>query len=114
MPKFLELQCCECETKKKFVDAKDVTFQKWRIVAWNVSTANPIVACDKCILPWEASKHTKNFGEDKKESEPIEIESTDPECSDGQKISKTRETKKVKSKKSNEKKRIQKRNKSTN
>ena len=114
MSKFLELQCCECETKKKFVDAKDVTFQKWRIVAWNVSTANPIVACNKCILPWEAPRHTKNFDEDKKEPEPVEIGSTDPERNSVEKISKTRRTKKVKSKKINEKKRIQKRNKSTN
>ena len=110
MSKFLELQCCECETKKKFVDAKDVTFQKWSIIAWNVSTSNPTIVCTKCILPWEKPRHTKDFKEDKNETKSVNVESTKSECD--QKISKNHRAKKTKPKKINEKKRIQKRNKS--
>lgn len=99
MSKFLELQCCECEAKKKFVDAKDVSFQKWRIIGWNVGTTNPIVACDKCVLPWEKPSKT----EYKKSFDPIDVEEED------KKISKPVKKKKTK----NEKKRISKRNKST-
>lgn len=42
------VECCECGKKDKFGDAKDVQFAKWRILAWNVKTAEPVVVCNEC------------------------------------------------------------------
>jgi len=98
MSKLLDLQCCECDTKKKFVDVRDIKFQNWRVIGWNVSTAQPIIACNKCVLPWEKSTHKQNFDGDK-----IEEVIDKPKNKVAKKVSKK--------KKPNEKKRIQKRNK---
>jgi hypothetical protein len=37
-----------CETKGSFDDAKDVTYSKWKIIAWNVNTSEPKCVCPKC------------------------------------------------------------------
>jgi len=110
MAKFIELQCCECETKQKFVDVKDITFQKWRIIAWNVSASLPIVACSKCVLPWERSNSTRNLSTDKEGTEPVDDKRQGGDNKENSENSRKKRVK-TKSKKSNEKKRIQKRSK---
>lgn len=42
------LGCMICGKKEQFIDAKDIQVSKWRIMAWNVKTADPIVMCNKC------------------------------------------------------------------
>lgn len=50
----LEVSCAYCDRKEKFVDNKDITYNKWHIIGWNVATAHAIVVCDKCPAPfWE-------------------------------------------------------------
>ena len=56
MPKDLELRCALCDEKKRFVDAKDVTFRQWNIIGWNVNSGNPIVSCTECGVPWRKEK----------------------------------------------------------
>lgn len=42
------LECCECGKRESFGDAKDIIFAKWKIIAWDVKTADPKCVCDKC------------------------------------------------------------------
>ena len=41
-------QCVVCNKKENFEDAKGITFNKWKILAWSVGKNEPIVVCDKC------------------------------------------------------------------
>jgi len=49
--------CAICGTKNTFGDAKDVTYAKWKIIAWIVNTAEPKVVCDKCEYFPRKKKH---------------------------------------------------------
>lgn len=37
-----------CGKKEYFCDSKDITFAKWRIIAWKVEKGEPYVVCPKC------------------------------------------------------------------
>ena len=42
------LECLECGKKESFGDTHDISQSKWRILAWNVKTAEPMCVCEKC------------------------------------------------------------------
>jgi len=42
------VECVECGKKEKFGDAKDVSYAKWRILAWVVPSGEPRVVCPDC------------------------------------------------------------------
>lgn len=44
----MKLECAECGKKDSFGDVKDIQFVKWRIIAWNVATVQPIIRCPEC------------------------------------------------------------------
>lgn len=44
----IKVNCMVCETNASFDDAKDVTYSKWKIIAWNVNTSEPKCVCPKC------------------------------------------------------------------
>jgi hypothetical protein len=46
--KNLTVECLECGKKETFGDAKDLTFAKWRILAWTVPTGEPKAMCPDC------------------------------------------------------------------
>ena len=48
----IKVVCTYCDRKDSFGDYKDITYNRWHIVAWNVADGFPIVCCDKCPLPW--------------------------------------------------------------
>jgi hypothetical protein len=48
----ISAQCKLCDKKKEFIDNKDITFSKWKIIGWNVSNGQPIVICDKCEIKY--------------------------------------------------------------
>lgn len=48
MAKKWEVSCIVCGKRNSFGDEKDITFSKWKIVAWNVNTSEPKCVCDKC------------------------------------------------------------------
>ena len=43
-----KLKCMECSKVESFEDAKDVTYAKWRILAWDVKSGEPKAVCPKC------------------------------------------------------------------
>ena len=44
-----EVTCSECEAKKlTFVDHKDITAARWKIIGLSINTGLPIVTCDTC------------------------------------------------------------------
>ncbi len=42
------IKCLECGKSGIFIDAKDLTQAKWRILAWDVKTGDPKAVCEKC------------------------------------------------------------------
>ena len=46
--KKLEIKCAMCDKTELFTDSKDVSMMKWKIIAWNVATSEPICTCTKC------------------------------------------------------------------
>jgi hypothetical protein len=42
------ITCAICSKKENFGDAKDVTYAKWKIIAWNVNNAEPKCVCPTC------------------------------------------------------------------
>lgn len=46
-----KLECIVCGAKETFIDAKDIQFAKWQILAWSVERVEPIVTCPKCEYP---------------------------------------------------------------
>jgi hypothetical protein len=43
-----KIKCLNCGKNGSFSDAKDVTQSKWRIMAWDVGSADPKAVCEKC------------------------------------------------------------------
>jgi hypothetical protein len=43
-----KLECSKCGKKNLFVDAKEITFVGWKIIAWSVTMGEPIVICKDC------------------------------------------------------------------
>ena len=44
-----KIKCCYCSKENSFGDAHDVSQARWKIIAWDVKTAEPKVMCDTCI-----------------------------------------------------------------
>ena len=43
-----KIECVMCKRKESFGDAKDIIYAHWKILAWNIGSAEPICECDKC------------------------------------------------------------------
>ncbi len=55
-----KVKCMVCTKNASFEDAKDVIQSRWRILGWDVGTADPKVVCPDCeYLPTEAPKKKK-------------------------------------------------------
>lgn len=48
MTKRLKIKCVECNKSELFEDEVDIRHAKWKILAWNVATGDPVCLCDKC------------------------------------------------------------------
>lgn len=48
MPHSLKIKCAVCGKAGKFIDAKDLTQSKWRILGWNIRDNEPTAICEKC------------------------------------------------------------------
>ena len=44
----IKVTCIECGKKETFGDSKDITYAKWKILAWIVDTNEPRVVCNGC------------------------------------------------------------------
>jgi hypothetical protein len=42
------IQCCECNEKHTFIDAKDITFAHWKIIGWKIESGEPVCVCEGC------------------------------------------------------------------
>jgi UDP-N-acetylmuramyl tripeptide synthase len=43
-----KVNCSECGTKESFGDVKDITYAKWRVIAWALPDNEPVVLCPEC------------------------------------------------------------------
>lgn len=44
-----KLACVECDKKESFNDMKDISYAKWRILAWQLHNhGEPLVVCPNC------------------------------------------------------------------
>ena len=45
------IKCIVCDKKESFDDCKDISYAKWKILSWDVSTGEPTCVCDNCEYP---------------------------------------------------------------
>lgn len=43
-----KVECVECDKKESFMDMKDITYSKWKIIAWMLPSGDPRVVCPNC------------------------------------------------------------------
>lgn len=43
-----KIKCSECDKQDTFLDDKDITYHKWKIIAYDVGKCEPIVICPNC------------------------------------------------------------------
>jgi len=52
-----KVKCLCCNKIDTFEDAKSITYARWRIIGWDVGTAEPKVSCPACdYFPVEQKK----------------------------------------------------------
>lgn len=66
MAKSKKVECIVCNKSESFADNKDITYNKWNILAWDVGTGEPICVCTKCDYPPE-NKEEENVKPSKKQ-----------------------------------------------
>lgn len=55
-----EVTCSECEKKKlKFIDHRDITVARWKILGLSINTGLPIVTCDTCDWRPESKRNPR-------------------------------------------------------
>jgi hypothetical protein len=79
----IEVSCAYCERKEKFIDTKDITYNKWHIIGWNVATGLAIVLCDKCPAPFWAKKDEEERIQKRTRRTSKTVEKTEREEGDG-------------------------------
>ena len=42
------VECNVCGKKEVFGDAKDISYAKWKIIAWTLPSGDPKVCCPNC------------------------------------------------------------------
>lgn len=53
-----EVTCSECEKKKlTFIDHKDITAARWKIIGLSINTGLPIVTCNTCEWKPMSARH---------------------------------------------------------
>lgn len=53
-----KVECCECGEKQSFNDTKDISYAKWRVLAWLLHKNEPLVVCPDC--EYNQPKKTKD------------------------------------------------------
>lgn len=48
MTKRFKCKCVVCNKSEMFEDEVDIRHSKWKILAWNVATGEPICLCSEC------------------------------------------------------------------
>lgn len=53
MAKRWTIECLMCGKKERFADDKDIKQAHWKILGWDVGSAEPVCTCDKCeyVIP---------------------------------------------------------------
>ena len=46
-------KCQVCGKKESFDDTHDISHAKWKVIAWDVKTAEPACVCNECEYPPE-------------------------------------------------------------
>ncbi len=54
------LKCSECGAKESFFDSKDITYNKWYIIAWLIKENEPLVVCPNCDYKKPNSRKKKS------------------------------------------------------
>jgi len=55
------LKCDICNKAMSFMDAKDIHYSKWTILAWDVESNTPLITCPKCVYPINIIKKQKAY-----------------------------------------------------
>lgn len=50
------IKCVVCEKSESYIDVKDLKYDGWKVLGWDMNKNEPVCVCKKCEYPVEKRK----------------------------------------------------------